>query len=101
MTEERKVVRLSKAAKEFNIGRDTIIDFLLTKGFQVDPNPNTKLSPEMYDLLLDEFQEEKHVREIAQQKGLEYIGKEQLQLKIRLTRKQKRRKLMNLNLLKN
>jgi len=56
MTEERKVVRLSKAAKEFNIGRDTIIDFLLTKGFQVDPNPNTKLSPEMYDLLLDEFQ---------------------------------------------
>jgi len=75
MTDERKVVRLSKAAKEFNIGRDTIIDFLLEKGFQVDRNPNTKLSPEMYDLLLDEFQEEKHVREIAQQKELEYLGK--------------------------
>ncbi len=75
MTDERKVVRLSKAAKEFNIGRDTIIDFLLDKGFQVDRNPNTKLSPEMYDLLLIEFQEEKHVREIAQQKELEYLGK--------------------------
>ncbi len=87
MTEERKVVRLSKAAKEFNIGRDTIIDFLLTKGFQVDPNPNTKLSPEMYDLLLDEFQEEKHVREIAQQKGLEYIGKESITIENKVDKK--------------
>jgi len=87
MTEERKVVRLSKAAKEFNIGRDTIIDFLLTKGFQVDPNPNTKLSPEMYDLLLDEFQEEKQVREIAQQKGLEYIGKETITIEDKVEKK--------------
>jgi translation initiation factor IF-2 len=70
MTEQKKVVRLSKAAKEFNIGRDTIVDFLSEKGFSVDKNPNTKLTPEMYDLLLEEFQEEKHVREIAQQKEI-------------------------------
>ena len=70
MTEQKKVVRLSKAAKEFNIGRDTIVEFLLEKGFTVDKNPNTKLTPEMYDLLLDEFQEDKHVREVAQQKEI-------------------------------
>ena len=76
MTDQRKVVRLSKAAKEFNVGRDTIIDFLLDKGFEIDRNPNTKLAPEMYNALLEEFQEEKHVREIAQQKELEYLGKD-------------------------
>jgi translation initiation factor IF-2 len=70
MTEQKKVVRLSKAAKEFNIGRDTIIDFLSEKGFPIDKNPNTKLTPEMYDLLLEEFQEDRHVREIAQQKEI-------------------------------
>jgi translation initiation factor IF-2 len=75
MTDQRKIVRLSKAAKEFNIGRDTIIDFLLDKGFEIDSNPNTKLTPDMYSALLEEFQEEKHVREIAQQKELEYLGK--------------------------
>ena len=80
MTDERKVVRLSKAAKEFNVGRDTIIDFLLDKGFEIDSNPNTKLAPEMYDALLEEFQEEKHVREIAQQKELEYLGKDTISI---------------------
>jgi len=70
MTEQKKVVRLSKAAKEFNIGRDTIIEFLTEKGFSIDKNPNTKLTPEMYDLLLEEFQEDRHVREIAQQKEI-------------------------------
>ncbi len=78
MTEQKKVVRLSKAAKEFNIGRDTIIEFLTEKGFTIDKNPNTKLTPEMYDLLFDKFQEDKHVREIAQKRELEYLGKQSI-----------------------
>ena len=78
MTEQKKVVRLSKAAKEFNIGRDTIIDFLGENGFTIDKNPNTKLTSEMYDLLLGKFQEEKHVKEIAQKKELEYLGKQSI-----------------------
>lgn len=76
MTETSKSVRLSKAAREFNISLDSVVTFLSGKGYDIERNPNTKLEPEMYDLLTAEFQEEKNVKEISQQKGLEYIGKE-------------------------
>jgi translation initiation factor IF-2 len=55
MTEEIKVTRLSKAAREFNVGISTIVDFLHKKGFDLDPNPNTKLPHEAYILLVKEY----------------------------------------------
>ena len=55
MTEEIKVTRLSKAAHEFNVGISTIVEFLHKKGFNLDPNPNTKLPPEAYSLLVKEY----------------------------------------------
>ena len=55
MTDEIKVTRLSKAAREFNVGISTIVEFLHKKGFNLDPNPNTKLPPEAYILLIKEF----------------------------------------------
>lgn len=58
-------VRLSKAAKEFNIGISTIVDFLDKKGHAIDATPNTKLSPELYEILLDEFQTDKERKERA------------------------------------
>jgi translation initiation factor IF-2 len=64
--------RLSKAAKEFNIATSTIVDFLSKKGHHIDSNPNTKLSPEMYSMLLHEFQAEKQVKEESKKIGIEY-----------------------------
>jgi translation initiation factor IF-2 len=55
MTEDVKVTRLSKAAREFNVGISTIVEFLHKKGFNLDPNPNTKLPPEAYALLVKEY----------------------------------------------
>ncbi len=55
MTEDIKVTRLSKAAREFNVGISTIIEFLHKKGFVLDPNPNTKLPHEAYLLLVKEY----------------------------------------------
>jgi translation initiation factor IF-2 len=55
MTDEIKVTRLSKAAHEFNVGISTIVEFLHKKGFNLDPNPNTKLPPEAYILLIKEY----------------------------------------------
>jgi translation initiation factor IF-2 len=55
MTEDIKVTRLSKAAREFNVGISTIVEFLHKKGFELDPNPNTKLPHEAYILLVKEF----------------------------------------------
>ena len=48
------------AAKEFNIGKDTLVDFLLDKGFNKDDlKPTSKLSEEMYRALQQEFQSDK------------------------------------------
>ncbi|MBQ0016693.1 MAG: translation initiation factor IF-2 [Bacteroidales bacterium] len=58
-------MRLNKAAKEFNVGLSTLTDFLAKKGHQVDPNPNTRLTPEQYVLLEEEYQSERVVKERA------------------------------------
>jgi len=55
MTEDIKATRLSKAAREFNVGISTIIDFLHKKGFDLEPNPNTKIPHEAYLLLVKEY----------------------------------------------
>ena len=70
MSEESNFsIRLSKAAKEFNVGKDTIVEFLAKKGFQVDPSPNTKLTSDMYALLVKEYQGEKDVKNEAMKLG--------------------------------
>jgi translation initiation factor IF-2 len=48
------------AAKEFNIGKDTLVDFLVSKGFDKDElKPTAKLSEDMYRALQAEFQSDK------------------------------------------
>ena len=76
MSEETNFsIRLSKAAKEFNVGKDTIVEFLGKKGFQVDSSPNTKLTADMYALLVKEYQGEKEVKNEAMKLGnLSYKG---------------------------
>jgi translation initiation factor IF-2 len=46
---------LSKAAREFNIGVSTVVDFLLKKDFRSKKIPTANLSQEMYALLMKEF----------------------------------------------
>lgn len=56
---ELKLPRLLAAAKEFEIGQDTLIDFLAKKGFAKDElKPTAKLSIEMYKALALEFRNE-------------------------------------------
>ncbi len=52
--------RLMAAAKEFNIGKDTLVDFLVNKGFnREDLKPTAKLTEDMYRALQNEFQSDK------------------------------------------
>ncbi len=67
MSGEKKVPRLGKAAGEFNVGISSIVTVLSKKGITIDENPNTKLTVEMYDILIQEFSLEKKVKEDAQQ----------------------------------
>ncbi len=57
---EIKLPRLLGAAKEFNVGQDTIIDFLIVRGFPKDDlKPTSKLTEEMYRSLQQEFASDK------------------------------------------
>lgn len=48
------------AAKEFNVGKDTLVDFLASKGFSKDDlKPTSKLTEDMYRFLQQEFQGDK------------------------------------------
>ena len=55
--------RLSKVAREFNVGIHTLVEFLASKGFDLESNPNTKIEPAAYTILLNEFQSEKSAKE--------------------------------------
>jgi translation initiation factor IF-2 len=60
MSVEIKLPRLLAAAKEFNIGQDTLVEFLAAKGFHRDElKPTAKLTNEMYESLQKEFQGDK------------------------------------------
>ncbi len=64
---EEKNIRLAKAASEFNVAISHIVDLLKSKGFSVDAKPTTKLSEEMYTLLLKEFGKDKDLKGKADQ----------------------------------
>lgn len=74
---EGKSINLLKAAKELNIGIGTAVEYLVKKGFEVDSKPNTKLSPEMYGVLLKEFQGDKIVKDEAKQIVIGKIRREE------------------------
>ncbi len=64
---ELNTPRLMAAAKEFNIGASTLIDFLVSKNLNGsdDLKPTSKLSDEMYRVLQGEYQQDKSAKEKA------------------------------------
>ncbi len=77
---ELKLPRLLAAAKEFNIGQDTLIEFLVKKGFNRDDlKPTAKLQEDQYYALQAEFQGDKVAKNKADQveipKGAQTEGK--------------------------
>ena len=59
------VKRLSKVARELNVGISTIVEFLASQGKEVSSNPNTKIGEDLYMILLEEYQKEKFEKEKA------------------------------------
>ena len=72
---ELNTPRLMAAAKEFNIGKDTLVDFLVSKGFNNDDlKPTAKLTEPMYRVLQSEFQQDKAAKEKAEKVELIKTG---------------------------
>ncbi len=65
MPETLSFIRLSKASKEFNVSTEHIVEFLASKGIVISKDPNTKISGEGYELLLQEYQPERELKEEA------------------------------------
>ncbi len=56
-------IRLSKVTKECNVGLQTAVEFLQKKGFKdVEANPNSKITEEQYQILLNEFTADKGLK---------------------------------------
>ena len=70
MTEDKKAIRLSKAAREFNVGIQTIVDFLHKKGIEISHDPNGKIPPEAYTLILKEYSSDLSVKKDAEKLAL-------------------------------
>lgn len=70
MPAKSKTVRLSKAAKEFNVGIATIVEFLASSGHDIDTNPNTKIDGAAYEILKNEFQDSKTLKEKSKLAGV-------------------------------
>jgi translation initiation factor IF-2 len=60
---EQKPTRLAKAATYFNVGREEILEFLISKGFSIDNNPNAKIEDAMFVALAEKYQVEHNQRE--------------------------------------
>ncbi len=55
-------VRLSKVAREFNVGLSTIVEYLHSKGSGISSDPNAKLSDEEYALVAKAFSSDSQVK---------------------------------------
>jgi len=59
--------RLSKVARELNVGISTIVDFLSDKGIKIESRPTTKIDEAAYMQLVEEFQSDKAAKNESQQ----------------------------------
>tara|TARA_R110002111_G_scaffold16141_9_gene41542 strand:+ start:797 stop:3610 length:2814 start_codon:yes stop_codon:yes gene_type:complete len=62
-----QTTRLNKVLRELNISIDRAVDFLESKGINIEKSPNTKISQEVYNTLSGEFQTDASKREKAQE----------------------------------
>ena len=79
-------IRLNKVIKEFNVGLQTVVDFLTTKGFEVKASPSEKISDAQYDLLRQEFGADRDLRTEAE-KMIQNRQKEKIQKEKKASRK--------------
>ena len=51
--------KISKVAKDLNISAPTVIEFLQSKGINIDMNPNARIDESAYGLLMGEYSSDK------------------------------------------
>ncbi len=72
--------RLNKVAREFNVSISTIVEFLATKGHEIDSKPTTKIEGEVLSILEQEFADDKSAKEKSQQASVKREKRETISL---------------------
>ena len=79
---DNPTIRLNKVLRELNISLDRAVDYLTSQGHDVEARPTTKISDEVYQVLLDEFATDKNKKvaskEVAEEKMKEKEEYQQL-----------------------
>lgn len=65
MSAEKKTLRLSKVARELNVGISTIVEYLNKKGKKIEGSPNTKIDTDVYEMLLKAFPHDREIKAVS------------------------------------
>lgn len=77
-----ETIRLNKVLRELNISLDRAVEFLDSKGIEIEKRPTTKISQETYNILSDEFETDAN-KKMRSQKVSEAKQKEKEDLRIK------------------
>ncbi|WP_396602308.1 translation initiation factor IF-2 [Algibacter sp. R77976] len=80
-----ETIRLNKVLRELNISLDRAVEFLDSKGVEIEKRPTTKISQETYNLLSDEFETDAN-KKVKSQEVSEAKLKEKEDLRIKRER---------------
>jgi len=89
---ERKPTRLNLILREFNISLERAVDYLKEKGIEIESNPNTKITGDIYSVLFDEFASDADRKKASIEVG-EEKRKEKEAIKLEIEKEEQKRKL--------
>ncbi len=84
-------IRLNKVIREFNISLERVVEFLSSKGHNIEARPTTKISTSQYDLLLSEFRSDRSSKVESHDLTEEKL-KEKEELRIKFEKDQEKNK---------
>ena len=87
---ERRTMRLNKVLRELNISLDRAVEYLAKNGHQIEARPTTKISGEVYQVLLDGFETDANKKAASKEVGEEKRKEKEairLELEAKLERK--------------
>ncbi len=68
---QNPTIRINKVLRELNISLDRAVEFLESKGHEIEARPTTKINDEVYQILLEEFQTDKSKKVASKEVGEE------------------------------
>ena len=90
---DNATIRLNKVLRELNISLDRAVDYLSAKGHEIEARPTTKISEQVHQVLLDEFQTDMSKKVASKEVG-EEKRKEKEAIRVQLEQEQEERRLV-------